>query len=50
LGSAKLNGVDPELYPRTVLRRIADHPIDRVDELPPWRVELEPAIELRRAA
>jgi len=50
LGTAKLNGVDPQLYLRTVLERIADHPINRVDELLPWRVELEPAIELRRAA
>ena len=50
LGSAKLNGVDPQLYLRTVLERIADHPINRIDELLPWRVELEPAIELRRAA
>lgn len=40
LGTAKLNGVDPERYLREVLTRIADHPINRIDELLPWNLEL----------
>src|ERR1700728_5143403 len=36
LGSAKLNGIDPEMYLSSVLRRIADHPINRIAELLPW--------------
>ena len=39
LGTAKLNELDPELYLRTVLARIADHPISRIDELLPWDLE-----------
>ena len=38
LGTAKLNGINPQRYLRYVLERIADHPSDRIDELLPWAV------------
>ncbi|CAJ0809441.1 IS66 family transposase ISBcen14 [Ralstonia psammae] len=38
IGTARLNGLDPEAYLHYVIERIADHPVSRIDELLPWNV------------
>ena len=38
IGTAKLNGIDPEAYLRLVLQNIADHPISRIVDLLPWNL------------
>jgi transposase len=50
IGTAKLNGLDPEAYLREVLSRIADHPINHIEELLPWNLAADLANNSSRAA
>ena len=34
--TAKMNGIDPQAWLTDVLARIAEHPVQRLDELLPW--------------
>jgi transposase len=47
IGTAKLNGINPQHYLRYVLERIADHKVTRMDELLPWAVaaQIEPGAQ-----
>ena len=37
IATARLNGIDHQAWLADVLRRIADHPMRRIDELLPWK-------------
>ena len=41
IGTAKLNDVDPQAWLADVLKRIAEHPAQRLDELLPWHWKTE---------
>jgi len=50
IGSAMLNEIDPYLYLRHVLERIAEHPINRIAELLPWNVAADQVDQARQTA
>ena len=40
LSTAKLNDLNPSQYLTAVLKRIGQHPINQIDELLPWNIDL----------
>jgi transposase len=43
VGTAELNGWDPQTYLRVLLERIADHPINGIGNLAPWNLRPDAA-------
>jgi len=50
IGTCRLNNIDPHGYLKHVLERIADHPINRIEELLPWRLAVPSRHALPHAA
>ena len=41
MGTAKLNGIDPKAYLTAVLKRINNTPINQVENLLPWNIDMD---------
>jgi hypothetical protein len=39
--TAKMQELDPRKYLSSVLQRIADHPVNRIDDLLPWNIDIQ---------
>jgi transposase len=47
--TCRMNNIDPHAWLTDVLRRIASHPVHRLDELMPWNWNADPAAMAKAA-
>ena len=49
--TCRLNHIDPQRYLQYVLERIAEHPINRIEELLPWHLgpQLNQPVQVKQA-